>query len=159
MYPSSDGSMVFSNIEPQVYQVTADGIPDGIYLKSIRFGEQETRGSRIDLSAASSRLTLAFAAGAGQVSGSIQSAIDTPRSGAFVTIAPAGSMADRADLVRTVTAQFDGAFQIRNLAPGDYRIFAWEDFDSGLARALEFRHLLEGQSTPVTVRAGGSESI
>jgi len=39
----------------------------------------------------------------------------------------------------TSTTDQTGAFHLKNLAPGEYKIFAWEDTSSGITQDPEFR--------------------
>jgi hypothetical protein len=50
---------------------------------------------------------------------------------------------ERVDLYRTATADQAGRFTVRSIAPGDYKLFAWQDlepngyFDADLLRPSE----------------------
>ena len=77
----------------------------------------------------------------------------------MVTLAPAGPLAARMDLVETVDTASDGSFKIESVAPGDYKVFAWELAEQDLAEYPDFRKLLESKAASVTVRAGESQSV
>src|SRR5262249_4372931 len=46
-----DGSFVLKNISPARYRVNVNGLPDGTYIKSMRFGSQDVTKGEIDLTA------------------------------------------------------------------------------------------------------------
>jgi hypothetical protein len=151
---AADGSFTFANLAPQAYRVMVDRRSAGLYVKSLRLGNQDAAGDgRIDVAPGVAPLTLTFASDGGTVSGSVQSAGPGPAP-LEVTLAPAGNRAGRADLVTTVEVEADGSFTIGSVAPGEYKVYAWELPDEALAEYPEFRKVLESKSAAVTVGAG-----
>ena len=53
----------------------------------------------------------------------------------------------------------NGGFSIRNLAPGEYKIVAWEEIELGLSQDPGFRSRFESQASSVTLRDGSHESV
>jgi hypothetical protein len=64
-------------------------------------------------------------------------------------MAPDGALSDRIDLIRTVLADDKGEFRMTDVAPGNYRIFAWEKFEFELEQSPEFLGLFPGSSVRV----------
>ena len=48
---------------------------------------------------------------------------------------------------------------LKNLDPGEYRVFAWEDLEPGDYMDPEFVKPLESQGEPVTIRDNSKESL
>jgi hypothetical protein len=87
-------------------------------------------------------LEIVLANGVASLDGTVTDNRGRPAAGAQVVLIP-----DRAryrfDLFRTGTTDRDGRFRIRNIPPGDYKIYAWEAiepygwFDSDLVKKNE----------------------
>ena len=70
--------------------------------------------------------------------------------GASVDLQPAGKP--------TVTDS-QGQFTITDLAPGEYRVLAWEDAEEGAPLDAEFRQSFESAAVGVRVEANGRETV
>ena len=151
----SDGTFAIPNMTPQAYRVTVDHRPTGLYLKSMRWGDQDVSAEgRIDVTPGGGVLALVFGNDPGTVEGTVQSAGPGPAP-VIVTLAPDGPLAGRYDLVQTVdTKEPGGSFRLENVAPGDYKVFAWELADEFMAESSEFRGLFESKATAIAVHAG-----
>jgi hypothetical protein len=150
---TEDGRFAVPDMPLQAYRVTVDRLGAGLYLKSVRLGEQDvTESGRIEMTAGAGVLSLVLAGDGGRVAGTVQAAGPGPAP-VVVTLAPVGRLAERIDLIRTEDTDA-GRFEVQGVAPGEYKIWAWELADEELAGYAEFRKLLEGKATAVTVRAG-----
>ena len=58
---------------------------------------------------------------------------------------------DRRDLFRPSTADQNGHFMMRSIAPGDYKLFAWEDLEPGAYYDPDFTRKYEERATPVKI--------
>ena len=156
---ADDGTFVLPNIAPGKYRINIIGNADGTYLKSVRFGNQETLASGLDLSqgAGGGALQVVFNAAAGQIDGTVQTEEHQPAAGSIVTLAPDPPQAEQTYLYRMIPADQNGRFSLKNIAPGKYRLYAWEDLESGAQFDPELAKLHESQSVLVTVGENGHE--
>jgi hypothetical protein len=53
----------------------------------------------------------------------------------------------------------NGAFTIRNLAPGDYKVLAWEDAEPALAMDPDFRKRFDSHAGSVTLKDNSREPV
>jgi len=132
----ADGTFVIPNVQPTIYTVQVDAGP-GTYLKSIRFGEHTLTALQIDLARTSGPLIVTLGSDGGTLAGHV--AVDD----ATVIL-----VRKSPDLTRFTTAR-DGRFEFRDIAPGDYTVFAWSDGESGLAIPV---HIAAKQSAAVDLR-------
>jgi len=63
--------------------------------------------------------------------------------------APEGKRSTWAELVRSATSQPGGKFEVRDLAPGEYRVFAFVDVEEGAPLDVDFRRPYESQGKKV----------
>jgi hypothetical protein len=154
-----DNSFVLQDVLPVSYQLQPVPLPRNFYLKSIHYGDQDVPDGRLNVTATATPLTLVFASDTGQVSVTVQAADGTPIPGAMVVLAPDEPRAARNDLLRTGFTRPDGVATIPNVAPGAYKVFAWNGMDDTLAWVAEVRKLLENRAVSVTVEAHGNQSV
>jgi hypothetical protein len=129
-------------------------------VKSIRLGDREIKDGEIDLTAgASGPLNILLASDGGAIEGNVQTADGKPSEGTEITVAPSDEYSGRSDLLKRVTTDAAGNFQIKDVAPGDYRVYAWEiDLDQS-PRSAEFRKLFEGRRAVVSVGPNAKASV
>jgi hypothetical protein len=153
--PDARGAFTIAGLAPAAYRISVARMPGGVYVKTIRQGSADlTAVARLDLRGGAAPLELVFASGAGDVTGTASGAGAGLESLA-ITLAPTGPLAGRSDLTVTVDAEDPaGGFRILGIAPGAYRVFAWEMADTTLAESQEFRALLESRASPVEIRPG-----
>ena len=65
----------------------------------------------------------------------------------------------RSRLLQTTVTGPDGQFQFTSLAPGEYRVAAWEQIDAGLGIVPEFRAKFESQATTVRLNENDHAQI
>jgi len=134
--------------------------PEGYYVKSVRFGDHEIKDSDIDLSnGADAPLNIVLGSDGGIIDGNVQTLTGQPATGTEVTVARSDEYAGRSDLLKRATTDAAGNFHMKDVAPGDYRVYAWEiDLDQS-PRSAEFRNLFDGQSAAVTVGPNSNTSV
>ncbi len=154
-----DGSFVLPNVVPDKYRVLTGGAPAGAYLKSIGAGGHEQPDGILELSGGSV-IEIVFAMGAARITGTVVKADDKPGAGAKVTLGPDdAAKAARIDLFRNATADQNGEFQISNVVPGNYKIFAWDEIESDAADDPQFLRRFEDKATRVRVEENGSAIV
>jgi hypothetical protein len=153
-----DGSFLLKDALPGVYEVAINRVR-GVYLKSVRMGDKLLADRRIDLTSKIEPLTVLLGADAGEVDGSVQNAKGDPVARARVTVIAYGDQASRADFNRTGFSNEKGDFQIKDVPPGEYKVFAWEDVPVGAPQDPEFRKPFEKQSAPLRMQPRGHEKV
>jgi hypothetical protein len=149
---SAGGDFVMRGVPAQSYQLQISNVPPGKYVKSIRLGDRENNSGEIDLSEhTSASLSLVLGADGGEVNGMVQNSSGQPAAATQVTLAPATEYDARSDLLKRAVTDASGNFQIKDVAPGEYKIFAWESDPEGSSQNAEFRKPFEIKSAAVTV--------
>jgi hypothetical protein len=149
---AAGGDFVIRGVLPQPYQLQIANVPPGKYVKSIRLGDRENNSGEIDLSEhTSASLSLVLGADGGEVDGTVQNASGQPAPATQVTLAPAEEYDARSDLLKRAVTDASGNFQIKDVAPGEYKVFAWESDPEGSSQNAEFRKPFESKSAAVTV--------
>jgi hypothetical protein len=76
-----------------------------------------------------------------------------PVSQATIVLVPAIEQRFRIDLFKTVAAGANGQFRIEHVAPGDYKLFAWEEIEPGVWFDPSFLPRIEDQGKEIRVSA------
>jgi hypothetical protein len=157
---SAGGGFVIKGVPPQIYQFQISNVPAGKYVKSIRLGDQENNTGEIDLTGhTSASLSIVLGADGGEVDGTVQSASGQPAAAIQVTLAPGDEYDARTDLLKRAGTDASGNFQIKDVAPGDYKVFAWESDPDGSTQSAEFRKPFESKGVSVTVGPKDKASV
>ncbi len=143
-----DGSFSISNLEPDVYRVRAANLPEGTYVKSVRFGDKDVTNVELDLTRdiAGKALEILLSPHAAEITGVMRDAGGKALDDAEVTLRGPGEFS------ASWRTDESGAFEFHNLAPGEYRIGATL---GGTHNKSDF----ERQAATLTVTEGASVDI
>jgi Carboxypeptidase regulatory-like domain len=156
----ADGTFVLHAVAPDVYTVMAMSDQPGTYLKSIRLGDQDVPTGQIDLTQMSSAaLKIVFGTDGGSIQGTVQDRNGKPAPGLIVSLSPPEEYAGRRDLFKVTSTDPKGNFRFQGLAPGEYKVFAWEDADTNMVQVPEFRKPFESKAASITISANSKESV
>jgi len=125
---TADGSFTISNVIPGQYRVV---VPSGqnYYVKEVRYNRVDVLNSPFDVSARNlGTMEVVIDRNLGQIDGSIVDDRGQPVSGVQAVLIP--DARDRTEVYRTATTDQGGRFSMRNITPGDYKLFAWEAMDN-----------------------------
>lgn len=126
----------------------------GLYVKSIRSGDQDVLHNGLT-SAPSQHLDLqiVLASDGGRVEGAVSDADDKPAIGATVVLIPTDPiLRARFDFTKDVATDQSGHFELKNVAPGEYRLFAWDDIEPRSWFDPDVLRNVEAKGEPVTVK-------
>jgi protocatechuate 3,4-dioxygenase beta subunit len=138
------------------YDVLPSRLPGDFYVKSIRLGERDVLETGFDFTPGTKDvLTLVLNPNGGQIEGSVQNAKDEPAAGAKVTLIPDADHRSYSRYYKTADTDQNGHFSIKGVAPGEYKIYAWEDIEDGAYEDPDFvtPHESDGQSVSIKEKA------
>jgi len=147
MARSQNGQFVLHGVTPLRYAVNVGGMPDGCYLRSIRYGGQELTPAGADFNSRDP-LDVVLSAQAGQIAGTVNDKDGHTVLRAIVVLIP--NDASLGDL-QAQTTDDNGAFTFDRLHPGQYKVLAWEDMEPGAYQDPEFRKLYIGRAADINV--------
>jgi protocatechuate 3,4-dioxygenase beta subunit len=154
-----DGTFQFNSVGTSKYVLNANQLPQGTYLKSVRFGGQDVTHAPIDTtSGAGGTLDIVLSSKAAEVAGSVHNDKGEPLAGVMVTLWPKTPDASLTGGVRPGFTDQNGGFKFQGLAPGEYYVAAWEDLEPGLAQSPDFMSHFTSEASAVKLTEGGHES-
>lgn len=156
-----DGSFTVKTIPPERYRLNTYGLPSGTYIKQIRYGGQDITHSLLDLTASlSGQLEIVLSPNAASISGVVQNEKGEPVKEIMVTISQRLDLQPGSqEFFRSLRTDAKGAFNLTGLAPGEYRVLAWEQVDNGMVTDPEFRAKFDSKATVVKLQENSRETI
>lgn len=156
----ADGAFTLQNIPPDNYSIVVYGIPEGLYLKSIRLGEEDVLGPGLNLSggAVAGKLDVVLSGAGGQLDGLVSDGRQKASKAATVVLVPEPARRSQTYLYKVITTDQNGRFTMRGIAPGEYKVFAWEDVESGAYQDPDFLRPLDNLGQSISIRENGSET-
>jgi hypothetical protein len=146
---------------PDRYRITAFNLPEGAYVKSVRLGNEETMDTGIDFTGGvAGAIDVVLGSNAGQVEGTVMSPKQEPAPGATVVLVPQiAARRDQFQFYKTTTSDQNGRFTIKNVDPGEYRAYAWEDVETGAYMDPDFIKPVENLGQAVSIHEGSREKL
>jgi len=156
-----DGTFTITNVGPDHLNVVFSGLPDGFYVKSIRSGDDDVLTAGLDLNRGpAGRIEITLSPNAGQVDGAVQNDKQQPATGATVVLIPQETeRRDQMSNYKTATTDQYGKFTVKNLDPGEYKVFAWEDMEYGAYMDPELVKPVESLGEAMTIRENSKAQV
>lgn len=156
---SAAGAVRVENIWPGDYRVLVSQNPQGTYLKSMRLGQTDLLNQSLSVPLQSDGvLEVILGADSGVVEGRVTTERQDAAVNVKVVLVPDAPQRHRGDLYRLATTDVSGGFRMTGVAPGDYRIFAWDEVEDGAWRNPEFLRFDESRGKPLRLGSKKTES-
>ena len=154
-----DQTFTFENLPPSDYIVRVNGLPENAYVVEARLGSTDVLNGGLDLiSEPSGRLDIRVAATGGRLDVAVVDAAGDPADGRRVVLIPNPPRRQRFDLYRAAVSDDSGVLRFTGVAPGDYKVFAWERVDTDAWQDADFIRIYENQGATVRVEPLGFQN-
>jgi hypothetical protein len=149
-----DGTFQIQGARASTYSWDVAGLPEGTYVRSVRFGGEDVTRKAIDTTnGVGGTLEVVLSTKAAELSGWVTNDAGEPMAGVMVTLWP--KTADPSNPIRGVkgaTTDQNGTFRLSGLAPGDYYVAAWEEIDEPrLVSHPQFLARFNGEASAITL--------
>jgi Carboxypeptidase regulatory-like domain len=152
---NDDGTFRLQGVTPSVVRATVYGLPENTYVKSINFGGQDVNGKDLDLTSGSGgSIEVVISPNGAEVTGTVRDADGKPVPSAIVQICDKSG-----ELAKTANTDQNGAFDVKGLAPGEYKTFAWEDRGDGIITDPDLRKAFASKATVVKLSEKSHENV
>jgi hypothetical protein len=136
------------------------GIPDslqGVYVKSAKFSGVDVLNTGFRFAGEPDKvLEIVLAKNAGSIAGRVEDENKQPIGGVFVVLVSGITTARlyRTDMYKVTSTDAEGRFEVKNLPPGDYKIFALHGFEKDAWVDPEFFKPYEDRGMSIKVGEG-----
>jgi len=154
--PSADGSFVFDQVPPSIWDINVRPLPKGGFLKSMRLGEQDVLTEEMEIGLKTPAvLQIVVSSRGGTLTG--QLAEEARQTRALLVLAPEEKFRHVMSFYSGAPTKADGKFELTGLTPGKYRLYALEMPSTPVDwRNPDLLSQLTAESTPVEIPEGGS---
>jgi protocatechuate 3,4-dioxygenase beta subunit len=135
----AEGTVNVASAPASEYRLRFFGLPSELSIARATQDGKDILSRKLSVSA-DTRVDILLKNGGRVITGVVRDSRGNPVSGSLVALVPsASSMRDHYDLYRSATTDQDGAFILRNVGSGDYKLFSWiEAGGAGAFRNAEF---------------------
>jgi hypothetical protein len=161
----SGNDLTWTNLAPGDYQfhLTQGALQPNqkpLHIKSMRLGQTDAMGTVRISGSTTEVLEIVLTAATGSVEGTAaaNATAATAATAATVVLVPAVAR-KRTALYKTVIAGADGRFSFQDIPPGDYKLFAWDDVETGAWQNADFIRQYESRGRAVRISGESKESV
>ncbi|HYR92403.1 MAG TPA: carboxypeptidase-like regulatory domain-containing protein [Terriglobia bacterium] len=146
-----DGTFTLNNVMAGEYRLTVLPLPNNYYTKEARYdGIDVLEDPLLVSSSAPGILTIVLSSKGGRITGTVVDAKRMPARGVQAVLVP-DEHRDRSELYRTAIADDAGRITLTGIAPGNYKLFAWEALEQYAYYDPKVVESFAQQGTPVHV--------
>jgi hypothetical protein len=157
---SANGEFTFRTVQQGDFFPVVTGLPANRYTKSIRMGIRDLMLTPLHVDGRmDGRIEVVVGTDAATLSGRVFDDRSEPSVNVKVALVPDAPLRRRWDLYRSATTDQSGTFTIRLVAPGDYKVFAWEEADDNIWTMPDFLREDEGRGKPIHIGSAAIEKI
>jgi hypothetical protein len=130
------------------------------YIKSIRFGSSEAPEAGFTvLRGAQPSLEITISSRGARVQGAVTDKDNLPVTGVWVVLIPDEARRDQTRLYKRVATDQYGHYLLRGSAPGDYKIFCWDEVEDGAWEDPDFLKAFEEGGHKVSVEDADAKTV
>jgi hypothetical protein len=142
------------------YHVEVDGQSKDCYIKDIRYGPSDGLDDGFTVSkGAPANLEITISSRGARLQGTASDADGLPAAGVWVVLVPSAPHRSHHRLYKSLTTDQYGHFDLRGIAPGDYKLFSWNQVEDGAWEDADFLKPFEEKGEKVTVQEGDAKSV
>jgi hypothetical protein len=158
--PEADGTFTLAGVTAGTYRLLVAGLPRNMYVKTARFAGVDVynNGLRIE-GDPRGQLDIILGSTPGSLDAVVLDEKQMPESGVTVALVPDPSQVKRIDMYRNSTTDASGKVHWDGVIPGDYKIYAWEDIETGAWADPEFMRNFDGRGTSVHIDERGRATV
>ena len=159
--PAEDGTFTIPNLPDFQYSVSVSPLPPNTYITDIRQGSFSVFD--IGTVGVAGRLNRPFeivldAPGA-VINGKVPASPEQLAAGVTVALIPEERRRENLALYKRGIVSPDGSFSFSGIAPGRYKLFAWESLPPSAEQNSEFMDVYRDAGTEITVVPGDTSSV
>jgi hypothetical protein len=154
-----DGTFVLNGVAPGEYKLQVSGLPPHVYVKLAQLPGADLLSGPVRIEAEpQGLLDIIVSPGAGTLDATVVNERREPAFRVPVVVVPDPPLRERVDLYRTASIDESGQVRYVRLAPGSYKVFAWEDVEPGAWLDPSFLGSYERLATEVCIGERANES-
>ena len=154
---AEDGAFTLKDVPPDKYFVRVMGAPANGYVESVTIGNQEMGLDGLQLGGVNpGKLEVKLNMAGAQIDGVVQGKDDNPIAGATIALIP-----NSGHYLHYQSSFSDqkGAFSIKQIAPGEYRVIAFLDIEPNAFMDPEFMKQYESKAERISLKENDRKGV
>jgi hypothetical protein len=153
-----DGAFTLSGVTPGDYELKVNA-GSVAYVKSARFGAIDALNPPFHIDSGAGQLEILISLNSGSLDAVVFDDKQNPIPGATIALVPEPPRRNRFDLYDAKGTDTAGRAHLTGIAPGDYRVFAWDEIPTDAWQDLDFMRPYESRGKLVHISEGNSDNI
>jgi protocatechuate 3,4-dioxygenase beta subunit len=155
-----NGAFLLRDVTEGLYRLATSGQSQDCYLKSIRYAGMEVSDDEFNvIRGTQATLEVTISSRGARVQGTAKDADGLPAAGVWVVLVPGEAHRHEFHLFKQQITDQYGRFDIRGIAPGDYKLFSWEQVEPNAWEDPDFLKQFEPKGESVSLQEGDGKSI
>jgi beta-lactamase regulating signal transducer with metallopeptidase domain len=156
----ADGTFILRNLAARDYRLATATLPPDWYVKSARLGTVDPFATLVSFAMKpEEQLEVVIGMNGGRLEGRVVDPTGKPVPSATVALIPEASKRDRRHFHRSAVSDEAGQFRFQGIAPGDYKVFAWEEIDPSAWLDPEVIRPVENRGKAIRINADGRDTV
>ena len=127
-----DGSFTWTQLSDGAMRLQFEGLDKKAYVKAVDYGGVDVlEQGFMPRAGSNATLEVTLSARGAQVEGAVTDETGLPVVGVWVVLVPDAKHRERHDLYRKEQTDQHGVFKIKQVAPGDYTLYSWDEVEDG----------------------------
>lgn len=157
---TSANSFVLKSVGDGMYTARVWGHGKDCYLKDVRYaGSGALEDGFAVKGGVAGSLEITISSRGARVQGAVTDSDGLPAVGVRVVLVPEPPRRSQSRLYKEQTTDQYGHFEVRGIAPGDYKLFSWEEVESGAWEDPEFLKPFEGKGEKIALQEGDQKTL
>jgi hypothetical protein len=156
--PDSNGMMTMSNlVDARYYVSTLRGLPADAYVSELRHDSRiVTDEGTFEVAGSETTLNITISRGGGTIQGFVRDSKQNPLPAAAISLVPDFPRKQNGLFYKNTIATAAGAFAFNGVAPGIYKLYAWEKSPGtgGVEQNADFMREYEALGVSISVSPG-----
>jgi len=156
---AANGTFSLRDVPEGLYRLTTIGQSQDCYLKSVRYAGMEVSDDEFNVvRGTQATLEVTISAHGARVQGTVKDADGLPAAGVWVVLVPDEAHRNEFRLFKYRTTDQYGRFDLRGIAPGDYKLFSWEEVELNAWEDPDFLKPFEPKAETISLQEGDGKS-
>jgi hypothetical protein len=157
---ATNGVFSLRDISEGLYRLSTSGQTQDCYLKSVRYAGMEVSDDEFNvIRGTQATLEVTISSRGAHIQGMVTDADGLPAVGVWVALVPDDAHRSEFHLFKQRTTDQYGRFDIRGIAPGDYKLFSWEQVEQNAWEDPDFLKQFEVKGQSVSLQEGDGKSM
>jgi hypothetical protein len=159
---NQDNSFTLKEVGDGRYTVDVSGQSKDCYIKDVTYEGSSTLDNAFTVARGSAAvMEITISSHGARVQGTVSGQDGLPAPGVWVVLVPDAAHVSHRPLYKHQTTDQYGHFDLRGIAPGDYRLFSWDEVEEGAWEDPDFLKPFEEKrlGQKVTVQDGDAKAI